>query len=195
MMEKKDIYEHLAKIYLDAPLRRPQVVAPSSRKIPKNIVISMGILLIIALAAVIFSVAVMVREKKSVVRDSQISHLLLTDAVKVKYRFDPSKKEVYSFNLNGLNLAQYKTLEFSLKKSDRADKLALRVEFTNIFNEKSESYLKDIPARWQRYSINLLDFMAITDWSQMQSLSFIAEEWNVTGNQGSFYIDNVALHK
>jgi hypothetical protein len=195
-MEKKDIYEHLAKIYLDAPLRRPQVTRPpSSPRTSKKVVVFIASLSVIACIAILIAALALHNRYRGFARNPQLANLLLTEAVKVNFQFDPAKKALYSFILNNMDLAPYKILEFSVRKSNPHDTLSLRVEFTNSFNEKSEIYLKDIGPRWYHYKINLDEFKTITDWSCMQSLSFVAEEWNATSKEGSFFVDNVRLSK
>ena len=94
-----------------------------------------------------------------------------------------------------MDLSRYKALAFSAKKTNYDGDIALRVEFTTRFKEKSEKYLRDIPNRWQEYKINLSDFAGINDWSSMSGLSFVIEEWNVQKKRGIVYIDNVRFIK
>ena len=197
-MDKKDIYEHLAKIYLDASLKRKN----KNRKSPalKN-------LFFISIAAIfLLTVSLIVSLTKnkglslaklggSQPLNSELVLLLQPDIVKINFNFDPAKKESYSLFLNKLNAARFMTLGFSVKNANYQDNVALRVEFTNIFKEKSEVYIKDISHKWKDYKIPLSDFKYISDWSEMSNLSFVVEEWNVRGNKGIVYIDNVRLLK
>jgi hypothetical protein len=195
-MEKKDIYEHLAKIYLDAPLRRPQVTRPpSSPRTSKKVVVSIISLSAVTIVALCVAVVAFVARGKGYARNPLMSNVLLTEAIKVSYQFDPAKKALYSFVLNDMNVSAYKTLEFSVRKSDPRDTLSLRVEFTNNFNEKAEIYVKDIGYRWHQYKIQLSDFKPMNDWSKVKSLSFVAEEWNASNKDGAFFVDNVRLSK
>lgn len=184
-MDKKDIYEHLAKIYLDAAsLKR--------KKKPKDILSFRALFFIsvifIGLTILIFSNLYKYKNKSL---NSEFALVLCPDVVKVNFNFDPAKKETYSVDLNNLDLNRFKTLGFSLKKANYQDIISLRVEFTSNFKEKSEIYLKDIPHKWQDYKIDFKEFKNITDWSSMQSLSFSVEEWNVRENRGVVYLDNV----
>lgn len=195
-MDKKDIYEHLAKIYLDAPLRRPQVTRPpSSPRTSKKIIVSIISLSAVTFIALLIAIMAVAARSRGFARNPLLSNVLLTESVKVNFQFDPTKKALYSFALNGMDLASYKTLEFSVRKSAPADTLSLRVEFANNFSEKAEIYLKDIGYRWHHYNVKLADFKSISDWSKIQSLSFIAEEWNATSKDGAFLVDNVRLSK
>lgn len=187
-MDKKEIYEHLAKIYLDASLKKQE----KSRKYPKSVqytIIAVSVFLFAVSASVFFSFL------KKEPFDSEVSLVLLPDAAKINFHFDPARKEIFSFDLNKLDLTRYATLKFFIKKANYNNIIALRVEFTNNFKETSEIYFKDLPARWQEYALNLSDFKGISDWSEMTGLAFAIEEWNVQEKRGVVYIDNVRVLK
>ncbi|HTZ11286.1 MAG TPA: hypothetical protein VMD04_02760 [Candidatus Margulisiibacteriota bacterium] len=188
-MDKKDIYEHLAKIYLDASSQK-------KKKSKKKPIVSKGLFftgsfVVLSLVAVITSSLLL--KPKSFIPETAL--VIADDALKINFSFTPVKKEVVFLNLNKLNLADYKALGFSVKKADFNDTLSLRVEFNNIFNEKSEVYCKNISYKWQKFKINLSDFKKISDWSEMSGLSFTVEEWNSRDKKGLVYIDNVRLIK
>lgn len=185
-MDKKDIYEHLAKIYLDASFKRKK----KTKKHPKFFKNLFFLGVVFILIPVIF---LFVRLSTNKSLKSEIALVLCPDVVKINFNFDPAKKETYSLDLTKLNLSRFKRLEFSVKKTHYQDNIALRVEFTSIVKEKSEVYFKNIPSRWQDYRIDLAEFKNISNWSSISSLSFIVEEWNVKEKRGLVYLDNVRL--
>lgn len=187
-MDKKDIYEHLAKIYLDASSNKKKKLSARPRLFKNLFIIS--IVFIIALSAVSLKIF-----RKNMASNSEIALVLLTSASKINFHFDPAKKEIFSLNMNRLNLTRYKALGFAVKKANYQDNISLRVEFTNAFKEKSEVYFKDIPHRWHDYRINLSEFKNVSDWSEMTNLLFTIEEWNVKEKKGVVFIDNVRLLK
>jgi len=187
-MNKKEIYEHLAKIYLDASLKKQE----KSKKYPdsvKYIAISVAVFLLVLGASVFYPIL----KKKPF--DAEVSLVLLPDAAKINYHFDPARKEIFSLDLNKLDLTRYQTLKFSAKKANYNNVISLRVEFANNYKEQSEIYFKDLPARWQEYTLNFSDFKGISDWSEMSNLAFAIEEWNVQQKRGVVYIDNVRVLK
>jgi hypothetical protein len=119
----------------------------------------------------------------------------LPDAAKINFHFNPAKKEIYSLNLNKLSMVRFKALGFSVKKANYFDRISLRVEFSNVYKEKSEVYFKDIPHKWETYTIKLSDFKSINDWTEMTDLVFSVEEWNAREKKGLVYLDNVRLIK
>jgi hypothetical protein len=187
-MDKKDIYEHLAKIYLDTPAVKKKK-SKTQAKDHKNFII-IAVALVLGLSFLIYG-----RLYLHGVLKQSMSLVLSTEPIKINYEFDPAKKQVFSFNLNKVNLSKFNTLGFSVKKSNFADSISLRVEFTNSLKEKSEIYLKDIPNQWKYYELKFSEFAAITDWSQMSDISFIVEQWNAKDNQGLIYLDNVRMFK
>ena len=187
-MDKKDIYEHLAKIYLDASSKRKKK-KPINSQLFRNLFL-VSIVFIFILSGLLFSSA----NKKDYLT-SEVALFLALDPLKINFNFDPAKKETYSLALNKLDLNRYKTLAFSVRKLDYKDTITLRVEFTNIYKERSEVYLRDIPRHWQDFRIDLSRFKTITDWSEMLSLAFVVEQWNATGKKGVVLIDNVRLLK
>lgn len=182
-MDKKEIYEHLAKIYLDA----------SSSKIKKNKkhFIPKNVFYLSFPAIIILIIIVLLSFQKNNHLDSKIALVLQSNRIKINFNFDPAQKEIYLVNLNKLNLNSYKTLAFSTKKDSYKNNISLRVEFTNVFNEKSAVYLTNIPHKWQEYKIDFSEFKNITKWSEMSNIAFIIEQWNVQKNHDIVYIDDI----
>jgi len=185
-MDKKDIYEHLAKIYLDASSKKKKKAKSHSKVFKSSLITS--IIFVVAL-----SVTLIFNLQRNKSYNSEIALVLLPDVVKINFHFDPARKEIYTLNLNKLDLTRFRVLGFSLKKANYKNNISLRVEFTDAFKERSEVYFKDIPHKWQDYKINLAQFRGISDWSEMLSLSFAIEEWNAKEKRGIVYIDNIRL--
>ncbi len=181
-MKKKDIYEHLAHIYLDASSKKKK----KSRRHPQILGKIIFVLFLVAFGSLLFVYANRNRNP-----NPGAALILCYDPVKINFHFNPAKKESYSVNLNKMDLSRFRALAFSAKKTRRPDSLSLRVEFTNSFREKSEVYIKDLPHKWQEYKIDLSDFKNISHWSGMLDLSFIIEEWNTNERKGEVYIDNL----
>jgi hypothetical protein len=190
-MDKKEIYEHLANIYLDASYKSSKKKRKSKfyAKPLKNLIL-VGLLLVLGLGSGIAYSNLNFRN-----HDAQVALFLFQDSVKLNFNFDPAKKETFSLNLKQLNLSQYKTLAFAVRKANPKDTVALRIEFLNRFNEKAEVYLKDISSKWRNYEIDLSRFVKINNWNQMKVLAFSVEEWNAREKSGIVYIDNIRVAK
>lgn len=186
-MDKKDIYEHLANIYLDASQKKKKKRI-GERKY--KIIVTIGVA-VIALSGAFF-VGFLFKNKNTFSRNALV---LQTEPIKLNFNFDPAKKENYSFELKGLNLSKYNRLEFSVKKENFFDDIALRIEIANSFRETSEIYLKNLPHKWQEFVIPFSDFKTISDWSEIKTIAFVIEEWNTKEKKGIVLIDNLRLVK
>lgn len=186
-MDKKDIYEHLAKIYLDASSKRKK--KSKEPRLFKN--------LFIASVAIVFvlSASLVLYFKHNRNPNTEIALVIAPDAVKINFHFDPAKREIYNVALNNLNLSLYKALAFSVKQQGYKNDIAMRIEFVTGFKEKSEMYIQQIPNKWKECRIDLSKFKGINDWSNMTELAFIVEEWNTRENKGVVYVDNVRFVK
>ncbi|MFA4889183.1 MAG: hypothetical protein WC628_06385 [Candidatus Omnitrophota bacterium] len=187
-MDKKDIYEHLAKIYLDASANKKSKSSHRFKAL-KNI-IAVSVVFLFA-----FGIGVFTTFSKLKPFESETALVLLPEAAKINFYFDPAKKEIFSLNLNNLDLNKFKALAFSVKNINRKDSISLRVEFTSAFKEKSEVYLWNIPVKWYDYKINFSEFKNISDWSEMRNLVFAVEEWNAKEKKGVVYLDNIRVLK
>ena len=190
-MNKKEIYEHLANIYLDASSKSSKKKQKFNLN-PKSVpgIFLAGLVMILGLGSFITYSHIQNR-----IQPGQIALFLYQDTAKINFNFDPAKKETFSLNLKQLNLSQYKSLAFTVKKTNPKDRISLRVEFTNRFNEKSEIYIKDIFTKWKDEIIDFKSFAKMHNWSQMKELAFSIEEWNVREKSGIIYLDNIRVLK
>ena len=190
-MNKKEIYEHLANIYLDASSKsskKKQRFSYFSKPAQKMLLV--GLVMVLGLGSFVTYSHI-----KSYNQPGQIALFLYQDTAKINFNFDPARKEVFSLDLKQLNLSRYKTLAFTIKKNNPKDIISLRVEFTNRFNEKSEFYIKDVSGKWLDKKIDFKSFAKMNDWTQMKELAFSVEEWNVRDKSGIVYLDNIRTLK
>jgi hypothetical protein len=192
-VDKKDIYEHLAKIYLDASSKSKDT--KHSSKLQHYFYLFRNPLIVASFGLVILSFALIIGLHKNKPKPQELALYLIHEATKINFNFNPAKKEVFLINLNNLNLSTFKTIGFSVKKTNPKDRIALRIEFTNVFKEKSEIYVRAIGTKWRSLELPLAKFSRLNDWSKMRSLSFTVEEWNAKEKKGVIYIDNVRLIK
>jgi hypothetical protein len=190
-VNKKEIYEHLANIYLDASLKSSKKRNKFSAY-PKKVQLLFlsGLLMVLGTGSFIAYSGFTHPD-----RPGQIALYLHHNTAKINFNFDPATKEMFSINLKNLNLANYNALGFTVRKTNPSDVISLRVEFTNSFNEKSEFYIKDIPNKWTDHKINLSRFGRKEYWSQMKELSFTIEQWNAREKSGIVYLDNIRVLK
>ena len=187
-MDKKDIYEHLAKIYLDASSKKKK----RNKSYPK---LFQNLFIVSIFVAVGLTTTLFTSLARRQTLNSETALVLQNGPAKINFNFDPAKKEIYSINLNRLNINHSRALAFSARNMYPKDKIALRIEFSNAFKEKSEIYLQNIPSKWKDFRVDLTEFKNINDWSEITTLAFSVEEWNASNKKGLVYIDNVRLLK
>lgn len=190
-MDKKEIYEHLARIYLDASSKKKKKTK-EKQGVKNFFLVNLIIISGVGLFLFISHKNKLITSKPNIT--SELALVLHSDIVKLNFNFDPAEKEIYSMNLDGLDLRRFKVLGFSVRKANFDDKITLRIEFTNTLKESSEVYIRDIKSyKWHECHIALSDFKNISSWSEMANLSFIIEERNVKEKKSIVYIDNVRL--
>lgn len=188
-MDKKDIYEHLANIYLDASSGKKKKKKVRKSAGARNLSLA-GLALMLLLT---FFFTAKNHYNRKPLRGTQVALVIYPDVLKINFNFDPAKKEICSIDLNKLNLTRYSALGFSIKKDNPKNNVSLRVEFTNTFRETAFIYLKEVPSKWNEYKISFSEFKALSDWSEMTKLSFIVEEWNTAEKKDVVYIDDVKV--
>ena len=188
-MNKKEIYEHLANIYLDASSKstHKKRKLKSYPKWVRNLVIAFFVFIIALGSQFTFS------RLNHYSKNSQTALFLYQDSAKINFNFDPAQMETFSLDLKQLNISKYTALAFGVRKTNPQDIISLRIEFVNRFNEKSEIYIKNVSSKWVDHKIELSRFAKINDWSQMKILAFSIEEWNARQRSGIVYLDNIRL--
>ena len=190
-VNKKEIYEHLANIYLDASSKSSKKKYRFSA-FPKKVRAGLLVGLVMLLGAGSFIGYSHLPNRN---HPGQIALYLHQDTAKINFNFDPAIKEMFSLNLKHLNLSDYNALAFSVRKTNPQDIISLRVEFTNRFNEKSEIYIRDISSKWTHHRIDFKRFADKEYWGQMEELAFCVEEWNAREKSGIVYLDNIRVLK
>lgn len=189
-MKKKEINERLASVYFS---RTPH---PTRKSKSKHYSKKKDFLLFGALVGFGFVIWI----TGSIILPKPLNQNILViqhQPVKIVYDFNaPTKTAIHLMDLSNLkNLDRSYTLVFSARKTIREETLALGVEFSNRFNEKSKVYIRDVDIKWKDFRIPFKDFKELALWQDGLNLSFLLEEWNVKGKQGSIYIDNVKFIK
>ena len=190
-MNKKEIYEHLANIYLDASSKSSKKRS-SIKSYPKTV---KGLLLVGTILILGSGSFATYSRLHNLNQPGQFALFLYQDTAKINFNFDPAKKETFSLNLKHLNMSAYKILAFMVRKTNPNDTISLRIEFINRFNEKSEIYVKDISSKWTEQRIDFKQFAKMINWSQMKELAFSVEEWNAREKSGIVYLDNIRILK
>ncbi|MCM8770407.1 MAG: hypothetical protein NC936_00865 [Candidatus Omnitrophica bacterium] len=193
-MDKRELYEHLAKIYLDSSKKHQKRQQNKQYLIDsRHLYIVLTVFILVIIPFILIKINTFHRKSDLGLYNTAL--VIQPDAVKINYNFFAAKKEIYTLPLKGLDLSAYKALAFSLRKMKENSDISLRIELANAFNERAASYVGDISPGWKDYKIDLSVFKNITDWTCAKELLFIAEEWNAKEKNDVIYIENVRFLK
>lgn len=189
------VYEHIADTYLGNSVKRddPKRSVPKAKQ--KTRVNYWAALSVLSLTAVFFLfVYVLFHLNRPKASGASLYFLSERYPLRLAYNLEASSSPVkeFSFSLAPTDARKYKYLRLRMK-GDKFSKLsgALKIQLANIRNEKDFYYLSGIGSKWQDFSIGLSEFKNISDYSNITSLSFIFEEWNLGARDGVLYIDNI----
>ena len=192
-MEKKEVYDYLAKIYLDK-----QPAAKIVRKAPEPSKKYITFILI-ALGIAIVSAGAFLKYQIRFFKPKAFGLYVATgsELIKLKYNFNNSstKKEGYSVTLSDINAQDYQHLQFQARSLTDDTGIKIRVEVENNLKENAFSYIDGVSGAWKEFTLKLSDFKGLTRWDNVNKISFIIEEWNVVGKENSVFIDEIRLIK
>lgn len=191
-MEKKEIYDYLAKIYLDDNKRVPKEKKRNSSK-------KYWLFLIIAIVlsfCVLFYYFILRYPVSS--HKAKLQSLYLAtgnELIKIKYNFSEDstlRKESYTITSPGLNVQNFHHLKFLSRRLKNEGSLNLRVEIENSLKEVAFCYITGLSNKWKEFTITLRDdFKEISRWDNIKRISFVAEEWNIENKEDTMYIDEI----
>lgn len=194
-MDKKELYEHLARIYLDSSKKHQRKKKKHHYLIEtKHLYIGIIVFILVLIPFILIKLSPFYK-KQAGFPEYRTALIIQPDAVKMNYNFIAAKKEVYTLPLKGLDLNTYKALAFAVRRARANSSASLRIEVVNALNERAEVYIKDVLLAWKEYKMELSSFKKITDWSKTKELLFIAEEWNTREKNDVIYIENVRFLK
>ncbi|OGX26318.1 MAG: hypothetical protein A3J51_04805 [Omnitrophica WOR_2 bacterium RIFCSPHIGHO2_02_FULL_45_21] len=193
-MEKNEVYDYLAKVYLD---KQPQATArPSEKNRPRSLRKYALFLLLPIIALPSLYLFFRHPGERHTPKGWSLQLGVGNQPIKIRYNFKDSalKKEGYSIALADLNARGFLELEFKAKRCKDFGAAHLRVALENNFKEFAARYVK-VDSKWKPYKIKLSDFKEITLWEELKKISFIVEDWNVADKDDCIYIDEIGFSK
>lgn len=192
-MEKSEVYDYLAKIYLD---KQPPAAPTAKKSDHQGHILWKKYLLIliapiIAIPALYFLAARPL--KFSIPKARSIYIASANEPIKIKFNFTDSeiKKQGETIALSELDVSGFKYLQLRLRRQKKYGSLSLRVELENGIKENSAYYLTGLANKWQPYNIALGEFKEITRWDSLKRVSFIVEEWNAENKEDCVFVDEI----
>lgn len=181
---KKDVYEHLAKTFLENK---------SKKKVSNKHIWIFAILIVISCLLLIMQLSTLLAKKSFIGK----SIFVIQDKTPIELEYDfteigNNKIRAISFNLSDIDLDEYNYLSLAARTKDGGKiKTSIRVQIENSLREKDSEYISGIVSEWQSFILPLTDFERVKDWSKVESINFVVEEWNTGVKKDKIYIDEV----
>ena len=190
-MEKNEVYDYLAKIYLD---KQPKGLEKKGFSLSWKSALFLTAVIVLGLVFYFFY-RYPVKPIKPGARSLYIA--AGNQLIKINYNFSNSslKKENYSLEFPDLDLRNFSLLRFQARHSKRYGLVNLRVEIENNFKEISACYVSGLTDKWKEFELNLSAFKEISQWQTIRSISFIVEEWNAANKEDSVFIDAIRFSR
>lgn len=191
-MEKKEIYDYLAKIYLDDNKRAPKEKKGNSFKKYRLFLITA---IIVSFGALFYYFILRhpVESHKAKIRSLYLA--TGNELIKIKYNFSGDstlRKESYTITSLGLDVQNFHELKFIARRLKNEGSLNFKIEIENSLKEAAFCYITNLSNKWKEFTIMLRDdFKEISRWDNIKRISFVAEEWNIENKDDSIYIDEI----
>jgi hypothetical protein len=188
-MNRDEIYDHLAKVYLgkreNVEPKKPEPRVGAWLVI--NVVITGFIL-----TSVVYGLTAFLTQRKDTLK-SRVIYALNNSPIRLTYAVGGEYPHVKNLTIAvpEMDVSKYSRLNLSLR-SVNGNPGMLKVILKNAREEQASYFLQGLQNRWQDYSISF-DEMNLTDWKSLKDISFVVEAWNAKELSGSVLIDNISF--
>ena len=190
-MTRDDIYDHLAQVYLG----KKNKIEETKKKKQFNawLLINIGITVIIFASSIYGLTAFLAGRADSL--QNQVIYALNKGPIRINYNLNYPYPPVKTFSLAipAINAAKYTSLQFKARALEEGSPDIIRIEIKNKKNETASVFVQKIDLSWKNFDIPFEEFKQITDWSDLNEVSFIFESWNAEKKKGIVLIDNVCF--
>jgi|GEM_PF-2953130 len=158
------------------------------------------ILLSLAISTSIYFLFNALSKEKSAVYAQKKSLSVLGNILplKIDYKFLDTSENIknISLDLPKIDLADYDALELRLR-GDPAKGFAnlVKIEFASSRKEREGIYLKGIESAWKTFRIPLRQVPSLKSFSDLETITFVVEGWNIDKPQGCIFIDKIMFVK
>ena len=188
-MTRDEIYDHLAQVYLG---KRKEAEPRKKKHFHAWLLINILITLMI-FSSVFYGLTAFLTRQSSL--RGNVLFALHNGLVRLDYNFDEDFSPVKTLALSApaIDASRYKNIQFSIRGKEEANPSIVKVVITNDKNETASYYIQGIDYNWQDFRIPLREFKQITDWTNLKTVSFVLESWNVEKKEGVILIDNICF--
>ena len=194
-MTRDEIYDHLAQVYLGKKNKIEQEQQEQDRKehfhawLVINVVIT-----VIIFASSFYGLTAFLAQRGDTLQN-RIIYSLNKGPIRVKYNvaYPYPPVEPFSLTVPQVDAEKYKNLHFSIRGTEEGTPGIMRVELKNRRNEVSSVFIEDVRLDWKSVDVPLEEFQQISDWTNIETVSFILESWNAEKKKGIVLIDDVCF--
>lgn len=188
-MNRDEIYEHLAKVYLG----KRSVAEEKKRKAVNQswLVINIVITAVILISTVYGFTAFLTRRAGI---KNQVFYALNNSIVRVPYNLNdpfPSTK-IFAITIPDKDASKYSKLNMSIRGLGEASPGIVKVLVSNQKNEQATYYIQNVGEQWQKVSIPF-EKLNLTDWTSVREVAFVLEAWNVDFRRGTMLVDEISF--
>ena len=188
-MTREEIYEHLAQVYLE---KKDKVKVVQKPRFNKRRFFRGVLLFLLGLSAFYGLTAFL---SKKVTNAQAVIFALNHYPIRINYNLNAPYPPVESFSLAipAIDASKYRYINFSVRGLDEGYPGIMKVTIKNKKNEISSFLVQDVRGKWKKISIPVGEFKEITDWSNLEDVSFVLESWNVEKKKGIILIDDISF--
>ena len=154
-MEKNEVYDYLARIYLDKQPKAKEEKEVALRRIGFPVFLIVAVVILLSFYFVWRYPVMLVKPEIQSLQINAGSQL-----IKIKYNFNNSdlKREGYGLNFANLDVSKFSVLEFQSRHETKRGPINLRLEIETKRGEKAVCYVGGITGKWNSFKIKLDDF-------------------------------------
>jgi len=189
-MTREEIYEHLAQVYLG---KKNSAKKKKKQKFDKRFFLQLTIMTVVLSS--IFSGLTAFLSRKAMGPQNSIIFALNHSPIRIKYDLNRPFPPMTSFSIHipAINASKYQRINFSIRGLEEGYPGVVKIVIRNRKNEISSYLVNGVKLKWQRVSIPTNEFKQITDWTNLQDISFVLESWNTDKKKGIVLIDDVSF--
>lgn len=187
-MIRDDIYDHLAQVYLGKRSKEDD-----KKKKQLNAWLFLNVIMTFMIFGLAFYGLTAFLAQKGSSLEKSIIFSLYNGPMRIAYDLTDDFPPVKSFVLKipEMDASEYRAINFSLRGKEEGTPGIVKVLLKNKKNESAYYYVQGVDLSWKQYSISLDDFTNITDWTNLEDITFVLESWNVDKKKGIVLIDDV----
>ena len=189
-MTREEIYEHLAQVYLG---KKNSAKKKKKQKFDKRFFLQLTIMTIVLSS--VFSGLTAFLSRKATGPENSIIFALNHSPIRIKYNLNRPFPPMTSFSIHvpAVNASKYHRINFSIRGLEEGYPGVVKIVLRNKKNETASYFVRGVKLKWQRVSILTKEFKQISDWTNLEDISFVLESWNAEKKKGIVLIDDVSF--